>query len=594
MNGSSLDVTQPQSRQNFFTVGMPIPAFFLLLLVFQLFFMPSLVRRGGQLYVPFKKIVVGGRSDNPPYEYLDENNEPAGFNVDLTRAIAAEMKSEVEIRLGNKTEIKEGFFKGDIDLLQGVTQSDELAEQNIFCNYTTYNQKLFSVADYPMRITSLSQVPGGELYLSKDTPLLEKLVQTYPGINFHPVASHTEALKMLADRTADYALITNLPSVYLNHELAFIEQGSDRLKILQIGELSPPLGYGYVADKENEILKTHINESLNNLRMSGRLREIREQWLGKPDPLQVSKREKSAQLGGVIFSPLLLLVCSVIFWNHSLQKEMERRSRKLAIQQLQLIQADKMTSLGILVAGVAHEINNPIGLILYNLATLKRVHEKTEAILEERYGREGDFFIGGLPYSDLRAETSQIFSEMTDGAKHIAQIVEDLKDFTRLNSTALDESVSINKVVMTSLRLLDSSLKKRVSGVDLELADALPPLQGNGSHLQQVVINLVLNAAQANTGNQQRVGIRTFFDAKTREIVLQVKDQGVGIEPEQIPFLCDPFYTTKREQGGTGLGLSISERIVKEHKGRLHFASRPGAGTLVSLYLPVNPQEEAS
>ncbi|WP_461211272.1 ATP-binding protein [Desulfocurvus sp. DL9XJH121] len=592
MNGPRLDLERQQSKQNFLTVGMSIPAFFLLLLVFQLFFMPSLVRRGGQLYVPFKKIVVGGRSDNPPYEYLDENNEPAGFNVDLTRALAAEMKSEVEIRLGGKREIQDSFNKGEINLLQGVPQSDELAEKNIFCSYTTYNQKLFSVADYPKRITSLAQIPGGELYISKDAPLLEKLVQAYPRITFHPVGSHTEALRMLADRIADYALIVNLPSIYLNHELAFIEQGTDQPKILQIGELSPPLGYGYVAGKGNQVLETHINESLNNLRSSGRLREIREQWLGRPDPVQVSKREKSAKLGGMIFSPLMLIICSVIFWNHSLQKEMERRSRKLAIQQMQLIQADKMTSLGILVAGVAHEINNPIGLILYNLATLKRVHETTEAILEERYEKEGDFFIGGLPYSSLREETPQIFTEMNDGAKHIAQIVEDLKDFTRQHSTALDESVDLNAVVLTSLRLLDSSLKKRVSGVDLELAESLPVLRGNGSHLQQVVINLVLNAAQANAGDDRPVGVRTFFDDKAREVVLQVRDQGVGIEPGQIPFLCDPFYTTRREQGGTGLGLSISERIVKEHDGRLHFASRPGAGTCVSLYLPVIPQKE--
>ena len=394
---------------------------------------------------------------------------------------------------------------------------------------------------------------------------------------------------------ANYALIVNLPSLYLNHEIAFIEQWKQRPQDSADRRPVSDAGHnGYLAGKDDALLMTHIRESLKNLRLSGRLREIQEQWLGKPDPLEITKREKSAQLGGMIFSPLLLIVCSVIFWNHSLQKEMDRRSKKLAIQQLQLIQADKMTSLGILVAGVAHEINNPIGMILYNLSTLKKVYGTTEAMLEERYQKDGDFFIGGLPYSMLREEASQMFNEMNDGAKHIARIVEDLKDFTRQNSTALNETVHINTVVSASLRLLSSSLKKRVAGVDLELADALPTFQGSSSRLQQVVINLVLNAAQACSAPEQRIGVRTSFDEKKQEILLQITDQGVGIDPQQIPFLCDPFYTTRREQGGTGLGLSISEGIVKEHHGRLHFTSSPGTGTVVTIYLPIGATEERS
>ena len=428
-------------------MGMPILAFFLLLLIFQLFFMPDLVRQGGQLYVPFKKIVVGGTHNNPPYEFLDENNEPAGYNVDLTRAIAAEMKTEVEIRLGDKSEIFREFIDGKIDLLQGVTQSDSIVEEHPFYSHIAYSQKLFSTTDHPEKITTLAQLSEGELFLSKNNPLISDLIERYPKINFHQVSSHSEALRKLAEGVADYALIINLPSLYLDRELVFLGQGRKDAEIIQIGELYPVLGYGYLA-RDDDALLPQINMSLNNLKLSGRQKEIQEQWLGKRDHGQISKRDKSVQLGGLIFSPLLLIVCSVFFWNHSLQKEIERRSKELAVQQLQLIQADKMTSLGILVAGVAHEINNPAGLLLHNLSTLKKIQETTDAVLRDRFQQEGDFFVGGLPYSVLREESPQIISEMKEGVNHIIQIVEDLKDFSRQDSTNLLEDVDLNTVVM--------------------------------------------------------------------------------------------------------------------------------------------------
>lgn len=567
-------------------LGVSIPAFFLLLLTIQLFFLPGLLRQGGHLYVPFKKIVVGGSTDNPPYEFLDENNEPAGYNIDLTKAVAADMKVEVEIVLGELAELEKEFLAGNIDLLQGITMADHVASQYPFFRHTAYIQRIFANVEYPEHITSLNQLKAGKVYLSRKTPFLKQLVADYPQLEFVPVTSHAEALRQLDEGAADFVLIIHLPGLQLDQQLEFLKQERPATRIVQIGELKPGLGYGYSSRSDNAELLNHVRTSLNNLQLSGRQKEIKEQWLGKVDRSEISKRERSVQLGGIIFSPLLLMVCMAFFWSHSLQKEVERRSKELAIQHHQLIQADKMTSLGILVAGVAHEINNPAGLVRHNLSTLKRISQASAEALEERYRQEGDFFIGGLPYSLLREESSQIFSEMEDGMGRIVQIVNDLKDFARKDSMVLNESTSLNEVVAASLRLLESPLRKQISGIQVELAETLPPFAGNSSRIQQVIINLVMNAAQAGAGYEPDIKVATHYDDRADELVLSVEDNGVGIARDKLKNLCDPFYTTRREQGGTGLGLSISERIVKEHRGRLRFASEVGVGTTVFLYLP--------
>ena len=581
---------KPNKKQVSAALGIPIPAFFLLLLVFQLFFMPGLMKQGGQLYVPFKKIVVGGSPNNPPFEFLDENNEPAGYNVDLTRAIASEMRIDVEIRLGEREVIEKAFIDGKIDILQGINQSNILAKRFLFHSQIVYGQKLFSVREYPENVRSLEQLNGGTVVLSGTTPSIETFPQLYPRLDFMTVSSHSEALMSLLAGDADYALIVNLPSLYLNRELSFLEQEHGPKKIVKIGEIEPLLGYGYVARDEDMQMLDSVSNSLNNLQLNGRLKEIQEQWLGKINPSLVSKRDKSVQLGGLVFSPLLLVACSVFFWNRSLAREVERRTKELAIQHQQLIQADKMTSLGILVAGVAHEINNPTGLILHNLSTLKRVYGAAESLLEEKYEREGDFFIGGLAYSVYREESPEIFEEMQMGAQRITQIVEDLKDFSRKDSTLLTEVASLNDVVIKSLRLVESSLEGE-SEVHLDLLASLPPFRGNSHRIEQVVINLIMNGVQASAETKQDIFIRTSFNEKSKEIVLFVEDHGVGISADKLPLLFAPFYTTKREKGGTGLGLSISEKIVKEHGGRLLFESQVGVGTTVSMYLPMNEED---
>jgi C4-dicarboxylate-specific signal transduction histidine kinase len=166
-------------------------------------------------------------------------------------------------------------------------------------------------------------------------------------------------------------------------------------------------------------------------------------------------------------------------------------------------------------------------------------------------------------------------------------IVESLKGFARAEASELSQLVDVNEVVRSALVLVNNQIRKSTRRFSVAHADGLPAVRGNSQLLEQVVINLVQNACEALTDRRQALAISTAHDPGARDVVVTIHDEGVGIPPEKLPHIMDPFYTTKRASGGTGLGLSVSATIVKDHGGTLSFASAPGTGTTVTLRLPV-------
>jgi len=298
------------------------------------------------------------------------------------------------------------------------------------------------------------------------------------------------------------------------------------------------------------------------------------------------------------------VLCGTVLWSRSLQRqvalrteslareveERERAVEELRLNQAQLVQADKMKSLGILVSGVAHEINNPTGLILLNLPILQEVYRDAGEFLEERYREQGDFSLGGIPYSRMRDEVPTMLDETLEGARRIKRIVEDLKDFARRDDAAVKELIDFNSVVKSAVRLVDPTLRKATSRFEARYADDLPKVLANPHRIEQVVINLIVNACQALPDPGRGVFLETDYDRETGYVELRVRDEGIGIAAGDLPNLTDPFFTTKRESGGTGLGLSVSAGIVKDHGGVLTFDSQPGCGTTATLALPAGKE----
>jgi polar amino acid transport system substrate-binding protein len=208
-------------------------------------------------------------------------------------------------------------------------------------------------------------------------------------------------------------------------------------------------------------------------------------------------------------------------------------------------------------------------------------------ILDEYYEKNGDFVISGMKYKELCDNIPILFSGISDGAKRIKQIVEDLKDFIRRDASDIKQFVDMNAVIKSALSLLSNTIMKSTSYFSVAYGKNLPVLKGNFQRFEQVIINLVQNACQALPDNRKGIFVSTSYDEKRRSILVSVEDEGTGIPSGRLAHITDPFYTTKSDSGGLGLGLSISSRIVKEHGGTLTFTSEPGKGTKAEIVLPI-------
>jgi PAS domain S-box-containing protein len=265
----------------------------------------------------------------------------------------------------------------------------------------------------------------------------------------------------------------------------------------------------------------------------------------------------------------------------------KRIEEQAKIHQQQLMQAGKMVALGTLVSSVAHEINNPNNFIMLNTPLLSEAWKGAMPILDEYYENHGDFVIGGMKYTEMRDSIPVLFSGISDGAKRIKQIVEDLKDFVRRDASDLSQSVDMNAVLRSAISLLSNTIMKSTNHFSVAYGKNLPVLKGNFQRFEQVMINLIQNACQALPDTRKGIFVSTSYDEKEPSIVVVVEDEGTGIPPDMLSHIADPFYTTKSDSGGLGLGLSISSKIVKEHGGALTFASEPGKGTKAEIVLPI-------
>jgi len=267
--------------------------------------------------------------------------------------------------------------------------------------------------------------------------------------------------------------------------------------------------------------------------------------------------------------------------------ERVRAEEALRHSQEQLYQAQKMEALGTLVAGVAHEINNPTNLIVLNLSVLQKVWDDFFPILKEHSEKEPEKTYGGLTYDFLKEHLGQLLSDMSMAANRVAKIVADLKNFAKQSKVTDRIAVQLNTAVENALRLAQTTLTKSSFCCELDLASSLPLLMGNLQSIEQIVLNLIINAAQSIHHDQGVIKIATGFDAKSGQINLSVSDNGRGVAPSISDRIFDPFVTDKQAEGGTGLGLSVTYSLVRAHGGEITFCSNEGKGTTFTVFFPV-------
>ena len=275
------------------------------------------------------------------------------------------------------------------------------------------------------------------------------------------------------------------------------------------------------------------------------------------------------------------------------QKEQRILIKKLEDAHHQLLQSEKMASIGQLAAGVAHENNNPIGFVGSNLRTLKdyiaallelvSVYEQGDSLMaddtalaqrirELRRAVDIDF---------LREDAPALINESIEGTERVQRIVQDLRDFSRLENPDW-QGADLHAGLEATLNIVSNDVRFKADIVR-ELGD-IPAVECLPFQINQVFLNILLNAAQSITGR----GTITLRSGRvTDEVWISITDTGQGIPPERMARIFDPFYTTKPVGQGTGLGLSVSYGIVKKHGGRIDVQSQTGAGTTFTIRLPI-------
>jgi PAS domain S-box-containing protein len=260
--------------------------------------------------------------------------------------------------------------------------------------------------------------------------------------------------------------------------------------------------------------------------------------------------------------------------------------------QTQLIQSEKMASLGVLVSGIAHEINNPTNYILFNSELLSKTWKAAVPILEDFYRENGEFKLGSFKFSETQDIIPKLFSGLVDGAERIRNIVDMLKNFARQDKGDTDVPFDVNQVVSNAIAILNHEIKKCCNHFYLDAEHDLVPAQGNAQQIEQVIINLVLNALQSLPDKKCAVRLSTAMAPCGDRIAITVADEGEGMSSEVLQHLTEPFFTTKGDSGGTGLGLSISASILRQNKGSISFTSEQGKGTIATVLLRVFPEQK--
>lgn len=565
-------------------------AYLCVIVTAMLLFLPVSARALELPVAEWPSIIAAGDDNYPPYEFTDANGNPAGFNVDLTMAIAEVMGMEVKIRLGPWGDMRKALNNGEVDILQGMAFAEERTREVDFSPpHAIVYQSIWTRKGEELR--SLKDLRGKEVIVMRQSAMHDFMLKNNLDASYVQTDSLAEALKLLASGRHDAVLAAKLPGQYLVKELG----------LTNIVPQSRPLlaqKYGYAVKKGNNELLDRFSEGLAILKRNGQFQTIQQKWLGVLEPPRIPW-ERIVRYSAMVVVPLLLILGGTVLWSRTLQKRVNQRTGELALEvaekeralddlrlhQDKLVQADKLASLGTLLSGVAHEINNPNGLIMLNMPRFIEAFQAGQPILEAYYREHGDFMFGCLKYSRMREELPLMLEETFNGARQIRRIVDDLKDFARRDDTGSAGFFDLNEVVRAAARLVDNALRQATRRLSLNYGDQLPAIRGNAQRIEQVVVNLLLNACQALDDSDRRIVVTTSSNGQG-QVLLTVEDEGRGISPEHLPQLMDPFFTTKRESGGTGLGLWVSAGIVKEHGGTLAFAPAAARGTIVTLTLP--------
>ncbi|MCB2195203.1 MAG: transporter substrate-binding domain-containing protein [Bacteroidetes bacterium] len=532
-------------------------------------------------------IKVGSDPNWAPFEFRDKKGNFHGMIIDYLKII--EKNLHVEFDFAQDETWEEMFIKAknkDLDIISNITQTPERSES---LNFTTpYIQLPVSVfaMDDKAYIQNLSELKGKKVAVVSSYITHENLKKDYPEIIIVPVKNIQEGLKKVHKKNVEAFVGGMVTATYYIYE-----KGYKSIRI--IGETPYQFRLSMGVRKDWTILLNILQKSIDSISESEK-NNIYNNWIA----LKTKKFDYS--ILWKIITPLLLILVITIYWNRKLSVEIQKRKKaqnelnkafkKLKETQTHLVQTEKMASVGLLTAGIAHEIKNPLNFITLGamgitdaVETIIAVADKYEEYLSEGAKKdiaEIEKLKKELDYNYFKKESPIILKHMQEGVDRINEITQSLNSFSRISNNE-KTLADINEGIELSLILLKNQYK-----YDIEIIknlNKLPKIKCFPGKLNQVFVNIIANAIQSidDTGT---IWISTTYE--NNMVKISIRDSGCGIEADKLKKIFDSFYTTKPVDQGTGLGLAISKNIIDEHNGNIEVKSQVGIGTEFIITIP--------
>jgi PAS domain S-box-containing protein len=255
----------------------------------------------------------------------------------------------------------------------------------------------------------------------------------------------------------------------------------------------------------------------------------------------------------------------------------------------QLIQSEKLASLGLLISSIAHEINNPNTFVSFNIPILRDYLRELTGIVDAHAEINPDFELCGMPYAELRQDVFKLVDNMEHGSNRINATVSALKEFSRTRERVENRRIALKPVIEKALVICGGELRKRVKSLRVTIPEDLSPIYSDPDAIEQVLINLLINAAHAIDKEDSWIHVRVLPDGchgKRDRCIIEIADNGSGMDEEIRSNIFDPFFTTKTSAAGTGLGLYVCQNLIEKLGGSIGVDSRPGVGSTFRLVLP--------
>ncbi|MFA5576594.1 MAG: transporter substrate-binding domain-containing protein [Tissierellaceae bacterium] len=494
-----------------------------------------------------RPIKVSGDNNYPPYEFVDDNDNFRGFNVDIIRAVAIELGIEIDLVSNSWEDTMDLLKKGEVDAVQGMTITPEREKLYDFTDEIVMNSQSIFVLNTTENISSLDDLRGKKIAIQSED-VTSEIVSPVQGIHITEKINQKDALHSLITGEVDAYVGNRLTGIYYVQSFGL----TNTVKI--VGEQLYPTKYCIAVQRGNKDLLQLLNSGLRAIKENGTYDKIYEKWFGETIPDINLKWRKSLYISLIALLISLIVISIIYYWNKTLKAEVEIQTREVIKLNNMIMHNDKMQALGRLSAGIAHELRNP-------LTSIKAFID----LIPLKFDDEG-----------FRAELTKIVPKEIN---RLNDLVGSLLDYSKPKSPN-PKKLILSDILSDVLMLLKQKLNEKE--IKVSISKDMIYLYADESQMKQILLNILLNSIDAIESKGQ-----IWIEANTHQsdMSISIRDNGVGIPDEEKDKLFDPFYSSKKNS--YGIGLSVTDRLVRDNRGEIQVFSQLNQGTTVLIRMPI-------